>query len=138
MEGMETATAMGTATATTAEFKLEELEQETALETTAMETAPKPTTGTTPKPGATAMRTGVLLAATTLLAACATGDSRPGVPGVVQGCPSPVEYAAEFRERAASEIERLPDDSAIVRLLSDYMSLRQQARSCRDDRSAAQ
>lgn len=60
-----------------------------------------------------------------LLAGCA------GVPAVDVVCPPVVEYDAEFRERAAVEIESLPAGSAVLRLVEDYAALRAAARACR-------
>ena len=75
------------------------------------------------------LRAGVLAAAAILLASCAPVDSERGE--VRRPCPSVVEYDAEFRERAASEIEQLPEHSPIVAMLSDYAAMREQARACR-------
>jgi hypothetical protein len=41
-----------------------------------------------------------------------------------------VEYSAEFRVRAAGELELLPEGSAIVEMLDDYAVMREQARGC--------
>jgi len=110
----ETATATGTETATG-----------TAM---AMETAMAMVTEMATAAGVATMRRIIsLAAATVLLTACATGASETGSTGA---CPSLVAYAADFRERAASEIERLPEDSAIVAMLKDYASMREQARAC--------
>ena len=75
------------------------------------------------------LRAGVLAAAAILLASCAPTDSERGE--VRRPCPSLVEYDAGFRERAAREIERLPEHSPIVAMLSDYAAMREQARACR-------
>ena len=45
-------------------------------------------------------------------------------------CPPVVEYNAAEQERAADEVEALPDGSALIGWLADYSVLRQQARSC--------
>ena len=77
----------------------------------------------------TAMRLIFLLTATVSLAACVTAPSekRTG-----RTCPSVVEYSAEFQTQVADELARLPEDSAIVELLSDYASMREQVRGmCR-------
>ena len=42
-----------------------------------------------------------------------------------------VEYSADDQIRAAVEVEALPKPVAIVRMLSDYSVLRDQARACR-------
>ena len=72
------------------------------------------------------LRLAVLVIATTSLTACATGGSDPG--GSV--CPPVVAYDQAVRERAAAEIEALPQDSAVAAMMADYHVLRQQARAC--------
>ncbi|WP_349665918.1 hypothetical protein [Phaeovulum sp. NW3] len=46
-------------------------------------------------------------------------------------CPPVVDYTVADQARAADEVEKLPERSAIVRMLSDYAVLRDQARACR-------
>ncbi|MGM0583731.1 MAG: hypothetical protein ACQEUZ_03665 [Pseudomonadota bacterium] len=46
-------------------------------------------------------------------------------------CPPVVEYDRAFLARAADEVETLPEGSAVVRMLSDYAVMREQARACR-------
>lgn len=46
-------------------------------------------------------------------------------------CPPVVEYTAADQARAADEVEELPEGAAVVRMLSDYAVLRDQARTCR-------
>ncbi len=46
-------------------------------------------------------------------------------------CPPVVDYTAADQARAAHEIEALPEGAVIVRMLSDYAVLRDQARACR-------
>jgi len=48
-----------------------------------------------------------------------------------QVCPPVVDYSAADQARAAEEVEEMPDGSVIVRMLSDYAVLRDQARTCR-------
>ena len=60
------------------------------------------------------------------LSACATGGSDTRVP-----CPPVVEYTAEDQARAADEVEALSEGAVIVRMLSDYAVMRDQARACR-------
>jgi hypothetical protein len=43
-----------------------------------------------------------------------------------------VEYEVGFQARAATEVRALPDGSAIVEMLSDYVVMREQARVCRN------
>ena len=45
-------------------------------------------------------------------------------------CPPVVGYDAELQERAAAEVEILPEGSEVAELLSDYAVMRDQARAC--------
>ena len=45
-------------------------------------------------------------------------------------CPPIVEYSTADQSRAAIEVEALPEGAVIVRMLSDYTVLREQARRC--------
>ena len=60
------------------------------------------------------------------LSACATGGSDARAV-----CPPIVEYSTTDQTRAAIELEALPDGAMVVRMLSDYGVLRDQARACR-------
>jgi hypothetical protein len=60
------------------------------------------------------------------LSACAMGGSNAQVP-----CPPVVEYSAADLARAADEVELLNESVTVVRMLSDYAVLRDQARVCR-------
>ncbi|SEG29246.1 hypothetical protein SAMN05421751_12514 [Jhaorihella thermophila] len=60
--------------------------------------------------------------ATSLLAACARGDSEVPAP---LGCLPVPQYSPELQARAAEELERLPEGSAIEEMLGDYSALRQ-------------
>lgn len=60
-----------------------------------------------------------------LLAGCATVASSP-----IGSCPPVAEYPQETLNRAADELELLPDGSAIETLLSGYNVLREQVRAC--------
>lgn len=60
------------------------------------------------------------------LSACAMGGSDVHVP-----CPPVVEYGAADQTRAADEVDALPEGAMIVRMLSDFAVLRDQARACR-------
>lgn len=71
-------------------------------------------------------RISALAIATSLLAACATTSSEVRS---ARACPILLDYSQEFRERAAAEIPLLPDDSAIVEMLSDYSVMRGQVRA---------
>ncbi|MGR3421450.1 MAG: hypothetical protein ACU0HS_16720 [Paracoccus sp. (in: a-proteobacteria)] len=57
------------------------------------------------------------------LTACATGGSDPG--GAV--CPPVVVYGQAARERAAVELEALPENAALVGMMADYAVMRAQA-----------
>ena len=41
-----------------------------------------------------------------------------------------VEYGREFQARAAEELARLPEGSAIEEMLGDYAVMREQAQAC--------
>ena len=69
-----------------------------------------------------------LVIATSLLTACATGSSDRG--GTV--CPPVVAYDQAVRERAATKLEALPEDAALVGMMADYAVMRTQARACGD------
>lgn len=68
----------------------------------------------------------VLLIAMLWLTACATAGSDGQAP-----CPPVVEYHAADQDNAAAEIEALPEGAILIRMLSDYTVLRNQARACR-------
>ncbi len=59
------------------------------------------------------------------LSACATGSSDARVL-----CPPVVTYSAADQARTAAEIAALPEGAVVVRMLSDYAVLRDQARAC--------
>ena len=67
-----------------------------------------------------------LLIAMLWLTGCATSGSETSAP-----CPPVVEYTSTEQARAADEVEALPEGAVIVRMLSDYAVLREQARACR-------
>ena len=67
----------------------------------------------------------VPLIAALWLSACAMAGSE-----VAALCPPVVDYTAADQARAADEVEVLPEGTVIVRMLSDYAVLRDQARSC--------
>lgn len=47
-------------------------------------------------------------------------------------CPPVVDYTASDQARAADELEVLPESVVIVRMLTDYTVMREQARSCHE------
>ncbi len=59
------------------------------------------------------------------LSGCAT-DGSDNTP-----CPPVVEYSAADQARAAAEVEAMPEGAVLVRMMSDYAVLRDQARACR-------
>ena len=68
-----------------------------------------------------------LLIAMLLLSGCAAdGSDRPG-----QLCPPVVKYSVADQDQAADEVETLSEASIVVRMLSNYAVLREQARACR-------
>lgn len=60
------------------------------------------------------------------LTACATAGSEAQAP-----CPPVVPYSAADQARAATEIKALPENATVIRMLSDYAVMRDQARACR-------
>jgi hypothetical protein len=46
-------------------------------------------------------------------------------------CPPVVEYSPNDQALAAEEVDALPESAMVVRMLSDYAVLRDQARACR-------
>jgi len=67
-----------------------------------------------------------LLIAMLWLTGCAMGAS--DYSGHV--CPPVVEYTTADQARAAAEVDMLPEAAMVVRMLSDYAVLRDQARVC--------
>lgn len=67
-----------------------------------------------------------LLIVTLWLTGCAMDGSDVRAP-----CPPVVDYTTAEQARAADEVEALPEGTVIVRMLSDYAVLRDQARACR-------
>jgi len=59
------------------------------------------------------------------LSACATVSSDMRAPW-----PPVVPYSAADQARAAAEVAALPEGAVVVRMLSDYAVLRDQARAC--------
>lgn len=45
-------------------------------------------------------------------------------------CPPVIPYTDEFQERAADELEALPDDSAVGVMVEDYLVTRDMLRAC--------
>ncbi|SDX87380.1 hypothetical protein [Roseicitreum antarcticum] len=67
-----------------------------------------------------------LLIAMLLLVGCATVSS-----DALARCPPIVDYNPTDQASAAVEVETLSETSMVVRMLSDYAVLREQARACR-------
>lgn len=63
--------------------------------------------------------------ATLSLSGCATesSDTAP--------CPPVVEYSTADQTRAAAEVEAMPENAVLVRMMSNYAVMRDQARACR-------
>lgn len=72
-------------------------------------------------------RLAVLAIASSLLSGCVTVGSEANGPGA---CPPVFEYSSEFQVRAAEELVRLSDGSAIAEMLSDYAVMREQVCAC--------
>mgnify|MGYP003650612158 CR=1 FL=1 len=60
------------------------------------------------------------------LSGCATDGSNAGV-----SCPPVVPYSAADQARAAAEVATLLEGAVVIRMLSDYAVMRDQARTCR-------
>ena len=45
-------------------------------------------------------------------------------------CPPVVEYGREFQVQAAEELGTLPNGSAVIEMMSDYVAMRDQSRAC--------
>lgn len=52
-------------------------------------------------------------------------------PTITSVCPPIQQYSKQFNQSLATEIEALPDSSLIPRVISDYISLRDQNKLCR-------
>lgn len=59
------------------------------------------------------------------LSGCGTVSSDAPTP-----CPTVVAYGATDQARAAAEVDALPEGAVVVRMLSDYAVMRDQARAC--------
>jgi hypothetical protein len=68
------------------------------------------------------MRKRLAIAATVLLAGCATAGSDGPL------CPALVPYPAHVQIQAADELAALPPDSVLARLIDDYGELRARIR----------
>jgi hypothetical protein len=68
----------------------------------------------------------VLLIAMLWLTGCAMGGSDTRAP-----CLPVVDYTAADQARAADEVAALSEGAVIVRMLTDYAVMRDQARACR-------
>ena len=68
----------------------------------------------------------VPLTAMLWLSGCAMVGSDAGA-----SCPPVVRYSATDEARAAAEVAAMPEGAVVVRMLSDYAVLRDQARACR-------
>lgn len=69
----------------------------------------------------------VLVIVTSLLTGCVTVGFEADGAGA---CPPVVAYDTRFQSRAADELLLLPDGSAVVELVADYVVLREQVRGC--------
>ena len=66
-----------------------------------------------------------LLIAMLWLSGCAMDGSNAGVL-----CPPIVPYSAADQARAVAEIAAMPEGAVVIRMLSDYAVMRDQARAC--------
>lgn len=72
-------------------------------------------------------RLAVLTVAMSWLTGCATVGFENGS---AAACPPVVEYSPAFQARAAEELARLPNGSAVVEMMGDYAVMREQVRAC--------
>jgi hypothetical protein len=72
-------------------------------------------------------RLAVLVIGASWLTGCATAGFETSS---VAACPPVVEYSREFQARAAGELALLPDGSAVIEMMSDYVVMRDQSRAC--------
>ena len=71
------------------------------------------------------LRLAVPLVAMLWLTGCGMDGSNAGAL-----CPPVVPYSAADQARAAAEVATLPEGAVVIRMLSDYAVLRDQARAC--------
>lgn len=48
----------------------------------------------------------------------------------ITACPPIVAYSAEFNSALAAEVEQMPEDSAALRAIQDYIAERDQLKKC--------
>lgn len=68
-----------------------------------------------------------LLACSVIATACSTAPVR------VTACPPLVVYDSDFADRMVIEIRTLPEDSALISAMADYLVLRDQVRRCQSE-----
>ena len=64
-----------------------------------------------------------------LLVVCQPMDE--AAPATVAVCPEIAPWSAAYQRRLATELRRLPKESALERAVAEAISLRDQARACR-------
>lgn len=67
-----------------------------------------------------------------LLGGCVRGTSNPEIRLI---CPEIVQYSKEIQQRAANELDALPDGSVVGELVTDYLQLRDKIRICEEGMS---
>lgn len=73
------------------------------------------------------LRLAVLVIAASWLTGCAmAGFAANGV----AACRPVMEYNREFQARAAEELALLPNGSAVIEMMGDYVVMRDQSRAC--------
>ena len=77
--------------------------------------------------GCSRRRLAVLAIGTSLLSGCVTVSSEMGNNTV---CPPVVEYTRDVQARAVQELQLLPEQSLIVKMMGDYAVMRDQAQAC--------
>lgn len=67
----------------------------------------------------------VTIAFSLFLIGCSTGQT-----AFKAVCPSIIEYDKKFLDRLANETEKLPENSALLRVVLDYRQLRDSIHAC--------
>jgi hypothetical protein len=52
-------------------------------------------------------------------------------PVYIKTCPVLVNYSRQFDQAAGAQIEALPSESPVTKMISDYIALRAQVRACK-------
>jgi len=70
----------------------------------------------------------VVVSMVVILASCA---SQGGTPTYIHVCPSIPTYSKAFEQQAGVQLEALPADSPITKMVEDYLAVRAEAKACK-------